>query len=135
MRNLLLGMIEPIEISIRSKIAQYLAVAGDPLAYRTLPTLWIPPITPSNWRRLIPKSRKAVNRKYYGGSFPIWVAIEMMSFGSVSKMYSNLVRTHRQHIAKPHYGLNEQVISQWLRSLKYLRSLCPSVSPHPHVSA
>ena len=30
-RNLLLGMIEPIEISIRTKIAQYLAVACDPL--------------------------------------------------------------------------------------------------------
>ena len=63
-------------------------------------------------------------RNYYGGTFPIWVAVEMMSFGSVSKMYGNLVRTHRQRLAKPHYGLNERLIGQWLRSLVTVRNAC-----------
>jgi abortive infection bacteriophage resistance protein len=63
-------------------------------------------------------------RKYYGGTFPIWVAVEMMAFGSVSKMYGNMTRTHRQLIAKPHYGLHEKVISQWLLSMVTVRNAC-----------
>ncbi len=46
-RNLLLGIIEPIEISIRTKLAQYLAI---PWHIATPPTLWRPPHMPTNWR-------------------------------------------------------------------------------------
>ncbi|PSR24173.1 MAG: hypothetical protein C7B45_00785 [Sulfobacillus acidophilus] len=129
-RNLLLGMIEPIEISIRTKIAQYLAVARGPLAYRDS-TYFVDATDHGSQLAMIDaeiaRSREPFAdhyRKYYSGTFPIWVAVEMMSFGSVSKMYSNLVRTHRQHIAKLHYGLDEQVISQWLRSLVTARNAC-----------
>ncbi len=129
-RNLLLGMIEPIEISIRTKIAQYLAVTCDPLAYRDS-TYFVDATEHGSQLAMIDaeiaRSREPFAdhyRKYYGGTFPIWVAVEMMSFGSVSKMYSNLVRTHRQQIAKPHYGLTEKVISQWLRSLVTARNAC-----------
>ena len=129
-RNLLLGMIEPIEISIRTKIAQYLAVDCDPLAYRD-PTHFVDATDYASQLATIDaeiaRSREPFAdhyRKYYGGAFPIWVAVEMMSFGSVSKMYGNLHRTHRQHIAKPHYGLHEKVIAQWLLSMVTVRNSC-----------
>lgn len=129
-RNLLLGMIEPIEISIRTKLAQYFAVACDPLAYRH-PTDFVGAPAHAAQMAMIDaamgRSREPFAdhyRKYYGGTFPIWVAVEMMSFGSVSKMYGNMARTHRQLIAKPHYGLHEKVISQWLLSMVTVRNAC-----------
>ncbi|OLZ10361.1 Abi family protein [Sulfobacillus thermosulfidooxidans] len=133
-RNLLLAIIEPIEISIRTKLAQYLAVACDPLAYRD-PKHFVNPSEHTAQLTVIDmtieRSREPFAdhyRKYYGGTFPIWVAVEMMSFGSVSKMFGNLVRSHRQHIAKSHYGLNEKVIAQWLLSLVTVRNSCAHFS-------
>jgi abortive infection bacteriophage resistance protein len=129
-RNLLIGMIEPLEISLRTRIGHYLAVECNPLAYRD-PTYFMNPTDHASQLQVIDaeitRSREPFAdhyRKYYGGTFPIWVAIETMSFGTVSKMYGNLRRTHRQKIAKPHYGLNEKLLSQWLWSFVTVRNAC-----------
>lgn len=39
-------------------------------------------------------------------------------------MYGNMTRTHHQLIAKPHYGLHQKIISQWLLSMVTVRNSC-----------
>jgi len=76
-RNLLLGMIELIEISIRTKIAQYLAVTCDSLAYRDS-TDFVDAIDRDSQLGMIDgeitRSREPFAdqyRNYHGGTFPI----------------------------------------------------------------
>ena len=41
----------------------------------------------------------------YGGQFPIWVAVEVISFSPLSKLYSNLKNEDKRHIANEYDGL------------------------------
>jgi len=101
LRNLLLGRIEPIEISIRTKIAQYLAVTCDSLTYRDF-TYFVD--ATDHCRQLamidaeIGRSRKPFADHYQ--------TIEITSFGSASKMYSNLVCAHRPIPSPMHLRLS-----------------------------
>ncbi len=91
-RNLMLGVIDPNAISIRTKIAQHLAGDCDPLACPD-PAYFVDSTYHANQLATIDteitRSREPLAdhyRQYYGGTFPIWVTVAMMSFGSVSKM-------------------------------------------------
>lgn len=54
---------------------------------------------------------------------PIWVAMEIMSFGALSKMYSGLMKDDQKPIAAC-YGLQPLTLGSWLHHLAYIRNLC-----------
>jgi abortive infection bacteriophage resistance protein len=54
---------------------------------------------------------------------PIWVATEIMSLGSLSKMYSGMDRADQKAIAS-RYGLQPMILKSWMHHLLYIRNLC-----------
>ena len=54
---------------------------------------------------------------------PIWVVTELMSFGSLSQMFSGLLKIDKKAIALP-YGLQPDVLGSWLHHMTYVRNLC-----------
>lgn len=40
------------------------------------------------------------HNKIYSGNIPTWVIIEILSFGAISKLYKNLLITHKKGIIK-----------------------------------
>lgn len=54
---------------------------------------------------------------------PVWVAMEAVSFGALSRFYSNLLRPYRRSIAR-RFGLDEKVLASWLRAVNGLRNRC-----------
>ncbi|MDO5102749.1 MAG: Abi family protein [Lautropia sp.] len=63
------------------------------------------------------------HNKVYGG-LPIWAAIEIWDFGMLSKMYSGMKHEDREQIAQA-YGANDsKTLSQWLKSLNFIRNTC-----------
>ena len=54
---------------------------------------------------------------------PIWMMTEVMSFGSLSKMFKGMFRQDQREIAK-RYGLQPTVLKSWLHHLVYVRNLC-----------
>lgn len=61
------------------------------------------------------------NLKKYG-RLPVWVACEILDFGALSRLYSGMRYKDRQKIADK-YIVTPDVLSQWLRSLNFIRNV------------
>lgn len=53
---------------------------------------------------------------------PIWIFLETVTFGMLSKFYEILKVDLKEEISKK-YGLTEEVLSSWLHFLSYIRNL------------
>lgn len=78
---------------------------------------------------LIKKSRKGElfiehHYKNYDGNIPIWVAIEVIPFGFLSKLYRNLSEDVKKHIAKIYYNVPYLYLESWLQTLSNVRNVC-----------
>lgn len=78
---------------------------------------------------MIQKSRKGElfiqhHFKKYDGIIPIWAAIEVTSFGFISKLYRNLNEDIKKHIAKIYYNVPYYYLESWLQSLSNVRNVC-----------
>ena len=60
----------------------------------------------------------------YNGVLPIWVAVEIMSFGTLSKLYSNMLPQDTTYIKKELCNVNPKLVNSWLHSLTHLRNVC-----------
>lgn len=54
---------------------------------------------------------------------PIWMSVEILSFGQCVKICKSLKRDHRNKIART-YGEDEQFIMSWMHALSALRNNC-----------
>lgn len=54
---------------------------------------------------------------------PIWMAAEVMSFGSLSFMFNGMNRVDQKQISA-RYHLQPQTLKSWLHHLVYVRNLC-----------
>lgn len=55
---------------------------------------------------------------------PIWASVELMSFGSVRRLFTNLrTRQDRQKVAS-NFGLDEKVLGSFLAHLEQVRNYC-----------
>lgn len=132
LRHLLMGALETIEISFRTYIAYTLAHKYKALGY----------LNENNFKfkeyhkRFIVELHKEqynynknevfiqhhINK--YQGKLPIWVAVEIMSFGIISRVYGNLKTEDRSKIANDFIGINHHVVNSWIISLTELRNAC-----------
>ncbi|OKH11180.1 Abi family protein [[Limnothrix rosea] IAM M-220] len=126
----LLDAIERIEVSMRSIWAYELAHAYNPHAHldRTL-------FDERQWVKNLAKLHREVERSnedfirhfkrtYSEALPPVWVAVEVMSLGSLSSWFGILKpRQARQKIAT-HYGINHSVLESWLHHLAIVRNIC-----------
>ena len=62
--------------------------------------------------------------KYDGfPKLPIWVAVEIMSFGSMSILINNLKKADQEILAKQ-FGLHTTLLMSWLHTFAYVRNIC-----------
>ncbi len=59
----------------------------------------------------------------YGGLFPIWVAVELFTFGNLTSLYSIMKDEDRKVIAKS-YRTADCYFNSWIRLLQEVRNLC-----------
>lgn len=131
LRNILMSLLESIEISFRTYIAYTLAIKHGSDGY----------LDASNFKdkRFFDKFKKHLkneksnhknkefikhHNKKYQGELPIWVAVEIISFGALSKLYSNMLPQDTTFIKKNLCPINPKLVGSWLHSLSHLRNLC-----------
>jgi abortive infection bacteriophage resistance protein len=56
-------------------------------------------------------------------NLPIWVAMEIMFFGALSKMYGGLLKQD-QKLISARYSLQPDILRSWFHHLVYVRNLC-----------
>ncbi len=62
--------------------------------------------------------------KYDGfPELPIWVAVEIMSFSSISLLIYNLKKEDQEILAKQ-FALHTTLLTSWLHSFAYVRNIC-----------
>ncbi|MBE7065683.1 MAG: hypothetical protein E7384_07740 [Ruminococcaceae bacterium] len=61
----------------------------------------------------------------YDGKFPIWVLVELLTLGTLSRLFKNLPKEIRDEICKQNYGkINDDYIGNWLQGCTILRNIC-----------
>ncbi|WP_066495458.1 Abi family protein [Abyssisolibacter fermentans] len=60
----------------------------------------------------------------YNEMFPIWVVVEVSSFGLLSKIYSNLKDEDQNKIASEYYNTKGEYIRTWLHAISTFRNIC-----------
>lgn len=129
--------VSEIEIRFRTKVAYRLGERFGPEGY-TKQDNFLPDINPntnvSRHAEIMAKLDKEIERQTslpcvkhhideYGGHFPIWAAIELMSFGEVVSLYSIMLTEDQQAIAKE-FNTDRARLKSWMLSLVEVRNIC-----------
>ncbi len=72
------------------------------------------------------------------GNVPLWVAVSVLTFGQLSKMYEYLPQSIRSCVSKSYTGVNERELLQFLKVLTDFRNKCAHCervySSHSHTA-
>ena len=124
-------MLESIEISFRTYIAYTLAIKHGSTGYLDKQFFKNEKYFESFIKKLEDEKNNHKNKLFikhhnekYNGILPIWVAVEIMSFGTLSKLYSNMLPQDTAYIKKELCKVNPILVNSWLHSLTHLRNVC-----------
>ena len=132
LRNLMLKYIEHVEISLRTFIVRCLAFKenGDGMAYRN-PAFYRNRERFEKWLSDIDGTAAQSDepfivhhRREYDGQYPIWVMLEVVSIGKLSRMYELLNKDIQVSIAGCYNKIHPKRLSGYLKSVSYLRNKC-----------
>lgn len=132
LRLLLFNAIEKIEVALRTKIVQVYAESTDDSHWYNDKTLYR-----SGFEDLISHIKTEVDRsnedfiKHYNDRYnepempPSWMALEVVSFTTLSRLYHALIEDNRKMSIATHFGLKKvPIMENWLHSISNLRNCC-----------
>jgi abortive infection bacteriophage resistance protein len=140
LRLLFLDALERIEIALRVDIALLLGKI-DRFAYKNLSLLhgnfvkkkniitgktayedWL-----HNFKKVFNQSKDDFiihYKKTYDGDLPIWIAVELWEFGTLSKFLSGMRHQDIDIIAKKYGIMRPELLTSWIKSMSLLRNIC-----------
>jgi len=131
LRKLIKSELEKIEVAIRAKMIYILSHKYGPFWY-TENSLFSNRnkhndfLTKFNdeYVRCDEDFIKSFRNKYTNPYPPDWMAMEIMSFGSLSKIYENLTNSHEKKQIAEHFQLPTVFFISWLHYIICLRNIC-----------
>lgn len=132
LRLLVMDAIERVEISVRTKVVYRLSHQYGAFGYTQSSTL--PKLSNGDFSRLIHDIEKEWSRskeaflQHYRSTYqekhlPLWMAAEVMAFGTMLTMFRGLEQRLKQHIACD-YGISDSVLQSWLIAINGTRNIC-----------
>lgn len=133
LRFLVIDAIERIEIAMRTRIANTLTVAHGPFAHTRAANL--PGLSQDQHAEFLRRiSDETLNsRETFVAHFrakytsephlPLWMAVELMTFGATLTLFRGLDRGMKQQIAAG-VGVADSVLNSWLLALNQVRNIC-----------
>lgn len=133
LRSIIDEAIEMIEISMRASIAYYIAHNHGAFAHEQ-DTIFFDRCKGRHpeWLEQVHKETERSKEtfiQHYRNTYadfpalPIWMAVEVMSFGALSQLFHNLRRGDQIGIAKG-MGFHHRILASWLHTFTYVRNLC-----------
>lgn len=71
----------------------------------------------------ITKESFVIHHNNVYGDLAIWVAIEILDFGSLSKLFSGMIYSDQQKFSSTYSAPIGNIFSKWLRSLTFIRNI------------
>ena len=131
LRGILFAALEEVEIYLRAKFAYFHAHKYGAEGYMNSENYsdrHKAEKFQDNLEREIKNNGKspfvAHHKKNYEGHFPVWVAVELFTFGMLSRFYSDMKTADQKHLAKSLYGTVPKNVTSWLRCCTDLRNVC-----------
>ena len=134
LRFCVIDAIERVEVAVKTQMVNHLAEKYGPFSYRNTST-FAARLNFSRYQELLTfidtetqKSREEFVehfRRTYDASagLPLWMAVEVMTFGNMLTLFRLMKKQDKQVIAKS-FGSNEHVFESWLTNLNYVRNIC-----------
>lgn len=131
LRAELLVLLEEIEISARAAVSNYHSAKYGATGYLNADSF----DRSHNHRAFISKIDRMIeknsnlnfvrhHKSKYGGAFPLWVIMELFSFGALVFFYQDMKLGDRKEIAKYYFDLDCRFAENWLENLSDLRNHC-----------
>lgn len=132
LRHKVMRGVEIIEIALRRALASELSWREGAFAHQKLELYSSRPI----WEKHIIRLKKDFDesKEEFANHFrvkysnlqlpPIWVSLEMSSFGVLSQFYSNIKDSQTRSVIAHIFGLDEEVLISFLHHLTSVRNLC-----------
>jgi abortive infection bacteriophage resistance protein len=131
LRKQIVSLLEPIEIKIKTVTAYHLGCKYGSDAFYNSSIFK----NQKYYGNLFQSFTNDVNKRpkdpivyhhnrNYSGKFPIWVVVELFTFHSISQLYSILQLNDQKSIAQTYFGINEQLLENWIHSLSVIRNIC-----------
>lgn len=139
-RNMLIHVIEQLEIQLRTQISNFLALKYGSEGYvdsshftdkktktgeSVHTTVMESFIKERDHQKNAPFVKHHMDK--YEGHFPIWVAVELFTFGNLSSLYSIMVLEDRKEIARL-YNTEPKYLGSWILALVEIRNICAHYS-------
>lgn len=131
LRSVLIAALEEIEIALRAAVSNFHALKYGATGY----------LNPSSFDRshnhqsfigrvnhLIECNDerefvKHYNSKY-GGKFPLWVVMELFSFGTLTFFYKDMHSADKKVLANDYYNCSPSELDNWIFCMNELRNYC-----------
>lgn len=131
LRSILLAALEEVEITLRAAVSNYHALKYGAMGY----------LNPSSFDRshnhqtflarldhMIEANSDRQFVKHYNrqhdGKFPLWVVMELFSFGSLAFFYKEMHNVDKKVLANDFYGCSPSEMDNWIFCLNELRNFC-----------
>jgi abortive infection bacteriophage resistance protein len=132
LRTILFAAVARIEVFLRSRFAHYHAEKYGPLGYMNSAAFRA---KGHDHTRFIQKIQGEIKNnakvpfvqhhiQNYNGQFPVWVIMELFTFGMLSRFYADLQTKDQKNLAKHLFGLNPKTFASWLHCCTDLRNNC-----------
>jgi abortive infection bacteriophage resistance protein len=132
LRSIIFSAVARIEVFLRTQFAYYHAEQYGPLGYIDNTTFRV---KGHDHARFMQKVNDEVRHnakvpfvqhhiQNYNGQFPIWVIMELFTFGMLSRFYADMYTRDQKSLAKNLFGLNPKTFSSWLHCCTDLRNNC-----------
>ena len=129
-RSIILYVIEIIEHNLKTKISYNMAHMLGELSYTDAANFTNAQEhgkLMNNFNQAVQRNKKVLFVKHhlrkYKGSFPVWVAIELFTFGMVWNCFKYLQTPIRKKIASD-FGTGAVYLESWIECVSYLRNMC-----------
>lgn len=131
LRSILLASLEETEIAMRAAVSNFHALKYGALGYLNPSTFDFR----HNHQQFMNKVKHLIEvnddrefvRHYnskYCGAFPLWVVMELFSFGTLAFFYKDMQSADKKELAERYYGCSSTELDNWLFCLNELRNYC-----------
>lgn len=131
LRSILLAALEEVEIALRAVISNYHALKYGALGYLNPSCFGLQHNHQSFIARLNHLVESNSDRDFvkhynakYGGKFPLWVMVELFSFGTLAFFFKEMQNADKKAIAGEYYGCSSSELDNWVFCLNELRNYC-----------
>lgn len=130
LRNIIFPLIEDVEISLRCRLANHMSHMYGALGYEISDNFSNSEIHNKILEDLDTEIERAKSpfvdnfrERYDEGKLPFYAAVELFTFGMLSKMFANLKNSDKKAIASE-FKVGYTYLESWFKSITNVRNIC-----------